>query len=115
MKAKKIIKIIIVCAGMMLFCIHPSTQAQEEYRDPFTNSKEEVFDKTLPSESTQATTSAGQQLKSAPSQGGNPLGIGEPVPLEDALWLLSVAAILYGVTRRKKINEEEKMIERESD
>lgn len=111
MKAKKIIKSIIVCAGVFLFCIHPSSaQAQEEYREPFANSREEVFDKTLPSE---ATTSGGQLLKAPPGQGGNPLGV--EVPIEDASWVLLVAAILYGVVRRKKINKEEFENEEESE
>ena len=102
MKAKKIIKAIIICIWISLFCIPPAL-AQEEYRKPFTNNREEVFDKTLPSESS-PTTSAGKTLKAPPSQGGNPLGI-EPVPLKDASWVIMIAALLYGVIRRKKINE----------
>ena len=59
MKAKKMIKIIVVCAGILLSCILPSAWAQEEYREPFTRSSEEVFDNTLPSESAQAAPSGG--------------------------------------------------------
>ena len=106
MKAKKIINTIIVCTGVFLFCIHSSAQAQEECREPFTNSKEEVFDKTLPSESSQ-TISAGQSLKAAPpGQEGNPLGV-EPVPVEDIWWIVLIAALLYGVVKGKEIRKKE--------
>ena len=102
MKAKKIITAIIVCVGALLFCIPPSALAQEGYRVPFANSREEVFNNTLPSESSQ-TTSAGKALKAPPGQGGNPLGVEAPV--RDALWVLLVASLLYGVVRRKNIKE----------
>ena len=100
MKAKKIIKTIIVCVGVLLFCLHPSVLAQEGYREPFSKSGEEVFDTRLPSETSQKIP-AGQPLKAPPGQGGNPLGI----PVGDTLWILPILCFLYGVFRRKKSNE----------
>ena len=102
MKAKKILKAIIVCTWILLFCIPPSTLAQEKYREPFTNNSEEVFNNTLPSESSQ-TTSAGKALKAPPSQGGNPLGV-EPAPVKDSTWMLLVAGLLYGVIRKQRMS-----------
>ena len=104
MKAKKILKAIIVCTWILLFCIPPSTLAQEKYREPFTNNSEEVFNNTLPSESS-PTTSAGRTLKAPPSQGGNPLGV--EAPAKDASWALMVAALLYGLYKRRKIEKRE--------
>ena len=106
MKVKKIVKTIIVCAWALLFCIHPPLRAQEGYREPFAESRETVFDNTLPSQSSQTTsTSAGQALKAPPSQGGNPLGIGS---VKDALWMPVIFCLLYTAVKtmkRKKSNE----------
>ncbi len=105
----KIIKMIkkIVLAGMLVGVVIPQAYSQQTYtREPFLSQENatEVFNSTLPSESTQElpiVSGSREQLRAAPPGfEGNPLGL----PVIDGLLIIVILASIYCVTG-KILNE----------